>query len=164
MVGWHHRLDGESWPQRLELIGVAGSALQDGLQNNTCRAWCRERQYLPCRQEELQNFCSVVEMPNSCYLQQDVPDFPYIKTHLCHLKKQLSMWIYFLTCNTFLLLREQFCFTVNLVFLDLYLMQGLVLHGFHVFLSFIGNFAYRWGNSGNSVRLYFWGLQNHCRW
>ena len=22
----------------------------------------------------------------------------------------------------------------------------------------------RWGNSGNSVRLYFWGLQNHCRW
>ena len=74
-------------------------------------------------------------MPNSCYLQQDVPDFPYIKTHLCHLKKQLSMWIYFLTCKTFLLLREQFCFTVNLVFLDLYLMQGLVLHGFHVFLS-----------------------------
>ena len=22
----------------------------------------------------------------------------------------------------------------------------------------------RWGNSGNSGRLYFWGLQNHCRW
>ena len=22
----------------------------------------------------------------------------------------------------------------------------------------------RWENSGNSVRLYFWGLQNHCRW
>ena len=22
----------------------------------------------------------------------------------------------------------------------------------------------RWGNSGNSVRLYFSGLQNHCRW
>ena len=21
-----------------------------------------------------------------------------------------------------------------------------------------------WGNSGNSVRRYFWGLQNHCRW
>ena len=21
----------------------------------------------------------------------------------------------------------------------------------------------RWGNSGNSVRLYFWGLQNPCR-
>ena len=21
-----------------------------------------------------------------------------------------------------------------------------------------------WGNSGNSVRLYFWGVQNHCRW
>ena len=20
------------------------------------------------------------------------------------------------------------------------------------------------GNSGNSVRVYFWGLQNHCRW
>ena len=26
---------------------------------------------------------------------------------------------------------------------------------------FMGN---RWGNSGNSVRLYFWGLQNRCRW
>ena len=26
---------------------------------------------------------------------------------------------------------------------------------------FIGN---RWGNHGNSVRLYFSGLENHCRW
>ena len=26
---------------------------------------------------------------------------------------------------------------------------------------FMGN---RWGNSGNSVRLYLGGLQNHCRW
>ena len=26
---------------------------------------------------------------------------------------------------------------------------------------FMGN---RWGNSGNSVRLYFGGLQNHCIW
>ena len=24
--------------------------------------------------------------------------------------------------------------------------------------------ARRWGNNGNSDRLYFWGLQNHCRW
>ena len=24
--------------------------------------------------------------------------------------------------------------------------------------------ANRWGNSGNSVRLYFLGLQYHCRW
>ena len=24
--------------------------------------------------------------------------------------------------------------------------------------------ANRWGNSGNNLRLYFWGLQNHCRW
>ena len=24
--------------------------------------------------------------------------------------------------------------------------------------------ANRWGNTGNSVRLYFGGLQNHCRW
>ena len=28
-------------------------------------------------------------------------------------------------------------------------------------ITIMGN---RWGNSGNSVRLYFWGLQNHCRW
>ena len=26
---------------------------------------------------------------------------------------------------------------------------------------FMGN---RWVNSGNSVRLYFWGLQSHCKW
>ena len=26
---------------------------------------------------------------------------------------------------------------------------------------FMGN---RWGSSGNSVRFYFGGLQNHCRW
>ena len=24
--------------------------------------------------------------------------------------------------------------------------------------------AHRWGNHGNSDRLYFLGLQNHCRW
>ena len=24
--------------------------------------------------------------------------------------------------------------------------------------------ANRWGDSGNRVRLYFGGLQNHCRW
>ena len=28
-------------------------------------------------------------------------------------------------------------------------------------ITFMGN---RWGDSGNSVRLYFFGLQNHCRW
>ena len=24
--------------------------------------------------------------------------------------------------------------------------------------------ANRWGNNGNSVKLYFLGLQSHCRW
>ena len=33
--------------------------------------------------------------------------------------------------------------------------HGIWLH------HFMGN---RWGNSGNSVRLYFLRLQNHCRW
>ena len=28
----------------------------------------------------------------------------------------------------------------------------------------ITSWQIRWGNSGNSVRLYFGGLQNHCRW
>ena len=28
-------------------------------------------------------------------------------------------------------------------------------------INFMGN---RWGNSGNSIRLYFLGFQNHCRW
>ena len=36
--------------------------------------------------------------------------------------------------------------------------QKMKIMAFH---HFMGN---RWGNSGNSVRLYFWGLQNHCRW
>ena len=27
-----------------------------------------------------------------------------------------------------------------------------------------GPMANRWGNSLNSGRLYFWGLQDHCRW
>ena len=27
--------------------------------------------------------------------------------------------------------------------------------------QFVGN---RWGNSGNNGRIYFSGLQNHCRW
>ena len=31
----------------------------------------------------------------------------------------------------------------------------------HLSHHFVGN---RWGNSGKSVRLYFSGLQNHCRW
>ena len=35
------------------------------------------------------------------------------------------------------------------------IMDGIWSH------HFMGN---RWGNSRNSVRLYFWGLQNHCRW
>ena len=33
-------------------------------------------------------------------------------------------------------------------------------HGFQ-FHHFMTN---RWGNNGNSHRLYFLGLQNHCRW
>ena len=28
-------------------------------------------------------------------------------------------------------------------------------------ITFMGS---TWEDSGNSVRLYFWGLQNHCRW
>ena len=35
------------------------------------------------------------------------------------------------------------------------IMDGIWSH------HFMGN---RWGNSGNSVRLYFFGLPNHCRW
>ena len=35
------------------------------------------------------------------------------------------------------------------------IMDGIQSHHF---------MANRWGNSGNSVRLYFWGFQNHCRW
>ena len=35
------------------------------------------------------------------------------------------------------------------------IMDGIQSH------HFMGN---RWGNSGNSERLYFGGLQNHCRW
>ena len=31
----------------------------------------------------------------------------------------------------------------------------------HLVHHFMGN---RWGNSRNSIRLYIFGLQNHCRW
>ena len=31
----------------------------------------------------------------------------------------------------------------------------------HLVPHFMAN---RWGNSGNSVRVYFLGLQNHCSW
>ena len=30
--------------------------------------------------------------------------------------------------------------------------------------SSCSSIQYRWGNNGNSERLYFLGLQNHCRW
>ena len=33
-------------------------------------------------------------------------------------------------------------------------------HGIQ-FHHFMGS---RWGNSANTVRPYFWGLPNHCRW
>ena len=35
------------------------------------------------------------------------------------------------------------------------------LRSWHLVHHFMEN---RWGNNGNSVRLYFGGLQNHCRW
>ena len=34
-----------------------------------------------------------------------------------------------------------------------------ILRSWHLVHHFMAN---RWGNSGNSVRLYFGGLQNHC--
>jgi len=37
------------------------------------------------------------------------------------------------------------------------------VHGVAMSLTQLSNWN-RWGNSGNSVRLYFGGLQNHCRW
>ena len=38
--------------------------------------------------------------------------------------------------------------------------QKTKIHGIQSH-HFMGN---RWGNSGNSVKLYLFGLQNHCRW
>ena len=35
------------------------------------------------------------------------------------------------------------------------------LRSWHLVPSFIAN---GWGNNGNCERLYFRGLQNHCRW
>ena len=42
--------------------------------------------------------------------------------------------------------------------LKLNIQKMKIMASFHRFL------VNRWGNSGNSVRLYFFGLQNHCRW
>ena len=35
---------------------------------------------------------------------------------------------------------------------------------FYIIYDLLRRGENRWGNSGNSVRLYFFGLQNHCRW
>ena len=52
-----------------------------------------------------------------------------------------------------ILISVRWYFIVVLIFISL-VMYGIWSH------HFMGN---RWGNSGNSVRLYFLGLQNHCR-
>ena len=44
--------------------------------------------------------------------------------------------------------------------LKLNIQKTKIIHGIRSH-HFMGN---RWGNSGSSVRLYFFGLQNHCRW
>ena len=31
-------------------------------------------------------------------------------------------------------------------------------------MASVTSWEIRWGNSGNSVRFYFLGLQNHCKW
>ena len=42
--------------------------------------------------------------------------------------------------------------------------QPIISSSITPFSSFPHSFPVWWGNSGNSVRLYFSGLQNHCRW
>ena len=42
--------------------------------------------------------------------------------------------------------------------LNLNIQKTKIMIWFHHFM------AYTWGNNGNSERLYFLGLQNHCRW
>ena len=45
------------------------------------------------------------------------------------------------------------------------LLMSLNIHKTKIMASGpITSWEIRWGNSGNSVRLYFLGLQNHCRW
>ena len=44
--------------------------------------------------------------------------------------------------------------------LKLNIQKTKIMHGIQSH-HFMGS---RWGNSGNSVRLYFGGLPNHCRW
>ena len=41
---------------------------------------------------------------------------------------------------------------------------GIAVTSVHRYLSAMKENANRWGNSGNGVRLYSFGLQNHCRW
>ena len=43
-------------------------------------------------------------------------------------------------------------------------MVGLKLNIEKAKIMATGPMANRWVNSGNSVQLYFFGLQNHCRW
>ena len=47
--------------------------------------------------------------------------------------------------------------------LSLFLWSNTYFHP--AYLTYMHYFlANRWGNNGNSDRLYFFGLQNHCRW
>jgi len=64
----------------------------------------------------------------------------------CLMELKLLKWLKFL----------QICSKPSDMFIYLFLACG-ILRSHH----FMGN---RWGNSGNSVRLYFSGLQNHYRW
>ena len=41
---------------------------------------------------------------------------------------------------------------------------GLMLNTQKTKIMASGPMANRWGNSGNTGRLYFFELQNHCRW
>ena len=73
--------------------------------------------------------------------------------------------------------QEKNCFLYGIMFLSMELKNLLMvrqesekaglklniqkLRSWHLVHHFIAN---RWGNNGNSDRLYFGGLQNHCGW
>lgn len=134
----------ESWPQRLELHWCCWlCSLGWALEQHPLRL-CREWQYLPCRQEELGTSVQLLKCQIAAISNKMCLIFLTWRLICVTLKATFHVDT-FPYMQTFLLLTEQLpCFTVNLVFLDLYLMQGLVLHGFHVFLSFIGKLCLYW--------------------
>ena len=156
----HRGLKQHSWMNYLTVFldhesrhGLNGSFAQ-GLTRLGWMCW-------PCflsHLEDLTRECSVswlIHSLGSIQFFEDVGLFSFYQSASNHLQLLKAACSY-LMCA----LRSQFPTEILVSFSPV---------GEHLLLHFLSkspliNPGNRRGNSGNSVRLYFWGLQNHCRW